>query len=791
MLAQYFQETCPAFPPWLKEAPILHFDHLEWSWILNYDAHNCIDFHDGISVLHGKNAAGKTNFLEVICIALFGEGFPSRYNRHYSAEIICDKKPAGTMASTLLKFTLKRTSCAEEVWTLKRVLKSNNDKRAVNFHEVSLTGANEVYQGQVAVSAWIEEHIGSVTEFLATAMHADGDFFSLDKGQQRALLGAPLEEARALLREVLNKEAALSEHTSEHTEERVAELAELIARRELLEKRACTSCTLLEAGQDAKSPLETLKLQLAHTIHSLSECDTRLTALHSFSDLAERDLESTTGSDKSSETATGSDVYKENLTSHPLYNSMNIYEDMDVIRSMKGDYSIDECLMKCAAYEWTDDRFIGFYLDAEERLLTNKKLLTRLKQATKELAAAKKVVKAFGAARQAAFGLERQAAFGGDTCARQDLLEQIREKEAYLQECAYPYNDQCTACANHPWRLRANAYQAELSSLQESLKALEAAQEAEARALKEKEVRDAAAADVMRLEAEIAGLKRAKAEVTELERQLALREEFAAYRAERELRRVAALEAEEQLKRSWYSALYSYRMAIAVQYRSLKEERAQLVAEKERIEAAIELEREQCVQRIRMEEAKRIAEAERLDKEIWRLQCAVKGVSEEHEMASMMLEKLDGYRAWYLGHLCSKVNELLREFGVTLDWADGWFIDSRVVEKASGFQRFVVGVAIRAVLSVRYDQLFIDGLDICDAERFAQMPALIRSVRGLLTRSIYVVTHQEFVGVRIPLGSSEGLAHIQHPADATVSISVPSKKGRPPKAKSALVVTKE
>jgi hypothetical protein len=468
------------------------------------------------------------------------------------------------------------------------------------------------------------------------------------------------------------------------------------------------------------------------------------------------------------------------VSTHPLFNHMNIYEDMDVIRSLKGESTVP-----CAIEEWSDDRFIGFYPDAEERLLTNKKLLAvngaRLKQATKELTAAKKVTKTV-----------RQHV----PVPQEHLIEQIRDKETYLQECAaYPYNDQCAACANHPWRLRANAYRAELPLLHSSLKAI---QKAEERAVKEKEVREAAVADVQRLEAEIAGLKagvkRAEAEVIGLERQLGMREEFAAYCAERERRRVAAAEAEEQLKRSWYAALYSYRMAIAVQYRSLKEERGRLVEEKERIVAAIE-EEETAAKHAEVLKAEAAEAEERmarleLDREIWRLQCAVKGVSEEHEMASVMLGLLDGYRAWYLGVICSQVNELLHDCRV--DWADGWLINSRVVEKASGYERFVAGVAIRAVLSGRYDQLFIDGLSICDAERFAEMPAfvggLLQSSRSL--QSIYVMSHQEFIGVSIPLGGSEGLAHIQHPPDATLSISVPSKKGRPPKAKE-VTVTKE
>ena len=46
---------------------------LEWSWVLNYKNNNVFDFRKNtksISVLNAKNGSGKSNFLEIICIAL-------------------------------------------------------------------------------------------------------------------------------------------------------------------------------------------------------------------------------------------------------------------------------------------------------------------------------------------------------------------------------------------------------------------------------------------------------------------------------------------------------------------------------------------------------------------------------------------------------------------------------------------------------------------------------------------------------------------------------------------------
>lgn len=172
----------------------VHFHYMEWSWILNYKHSNRFNFdtHEKhISILNSKNGHGKSNFLETICISLFGEGFPSRYNKNYSAGIICDKKPHGVMASTVLVFTFNAKK-----YTLKRVLKNNNDKRAINFFEVILSEhtsdtSSILHQGQNAVSQWIYSNIGSVSTYLMSAMlsqNADSDFFSLDKSKQKILL---------------------------------------------------------------------------------------------------------------------------------------------------------------------------------------------------------------------------------------------------------------------------------------------------------------------------------------------------------------------------------------------------------------------------------------------------------------------------------------------------------------------------------------------------------------------------------------------------------------------------
>jgi DNA repair exonuclease SbcCD ATPase subunit len=172
----------------------LSLNKLEWSWILNYKDNNVFDFDNNIkniSIINAKNGNGKSNFLEIICIALFGEGFPSRHNTKYSSTIICNKKPDGVMASTQITFTLNSTK-----YCIIRTIRNNAIKRNIKFEDVILYKYNEetreiIHQKDNAVTKWVEEYIGEASSYQMSSIltqNADNDFFSLDNSKQKELL---------------------------------------------------------------------------------------------------------------------------------------------------------------------------------------------------------------------------------------------------------------------------------------------------------------------------------------------------------------------------------------------------------------------------------------------------------------------------------------------------------------------------------------------------------------------------------------------------------------------------
>ena len=172
----------------------MHIHNIQWNWILNYRDGNSYDFDTNtknICIINAKNGYGKSNLLEIICIAIFGEGFPSRENLNYTSGLICDKKPPGVMASTSIIFSLNDTK-----YSLQRSMRLNTNGRSINFDKIILSEVIDgedriIHQQKGAVHPWIDSHIGTLEMYLMTAMlsqNADRDFFSLDKVTQRTLL---------------------------------------------------------------------------------------------------------------------------------------------------------------------------------------------------------------------------------------------------------------------------------------------------------------------------------------------------------------------------------------------------------------------------------------------------------------------------------------------------------------------------------------------------------------------------------------------------------------------------
>lgn len=378
----------------------VQFHSMEWSWILNYADGNFFNFDTNdrqISVLNAKNGFGKSNFLETICIALFGEGFPSRYNKNYSVGIICHKKPSGVTANTHIIFTMNGVR-----YSLKRVLKTITSKRSIDFFEVVLSVVTEksvtiLHQGQTAVSQWIDRHIGSYSSYLMSAMlsqNADSDFFSLDKKEQRTLLDQILslehiQSLQALMKSAIlyyksvseivesyytgvkQRTPSIPEGTQKRLSEARTELASLQQQRNKLHAQwSSHSEQSLSSIGDYSSALQKLQLleqQVApcpdnadtllreqltqiNTIRAQkNDIQSQLSVFHPFADLPNHNGDYVNhimedGDDFSAKQALQfMNQYKQALESHPFYGkkAYSLYEDIERICEHFSDPSID------------------------------------------------------------------------------------------------------------------------------------------------------------------------------------------------------------------------------------------------------------------------------------------------------------------------------------------------------------------------------------------------------------------------------------------------------------------
>lgn len=177
---------------------------MKWNWILCFKSDNWFNFEDikknGIATISAKNGVGKTSLLETICIALYGEGFPSRSTKSYTSSIICQDKPAKDKANTSIYVKL-----GNDTYRIQRTFNlSPNDstKLVIIPKETTVDRVLEenayqnLFSGKTAVDSWVDLHIGKISSFLMSCMvsqNSDNDFFQLKPQEQKDMLDQSLD----------------------------------------------------------------------------------------------------------------------------------------------------------------------------------------------------------------------------------------------------------------------------------------------------------------------------------------------------------------------------------------------------------------------------------------------------------------------------------------------------------------------------------------------------------------------------------------------------------------------
>ena len=147
-----------------------------------------------VALLYGPNGYGKSSFLEGICIALFGDGIPSRHTAAMGASVINSTMEVEGVGHTIIRFTL-----GKKRYELTRKLAKNKIFK-LRHNECTLTLIDEPntkgYSGATAVNGWVKENIGTIKSFLLTCLvsqSSDEDFLSLPPANQIGMINQSLK----------------------------------------------------------------------------------------------------------------------------------------------------------------------------------------------------------------------------------------------------------------------------------------------------------------------------------------------------------------------------------------------------------------------------------------------------------------------------------------------------------------------------------------------------------------------------------------------------------------------
>ena len=180
--------------------PVRHFrvHFIEFAWLLCFGADNFLNldgFTKKVSLISGNNGSGKSSLLEILCLAIYGESFPSRYNKNFSSAVINQHKPQGESAYARVCFSID----GKKYWVTRTFEQAQTNPRNLWQRTVKLIEEESgeiVKQTSTSVDPWIEQHVSKYVDFLMTTIVSqsnDSDFFLMKSSEQKAIIDSLLQ----------------------------------------------------------------------------------------------------------------------------------------------------------------------------------------------------------------------------------------------------------------------------------------------------------------------------------------------------------------------------------------------------------------------------------------------------------------------------------------------------------------------------------------------------------------------------------------------------------------------
>ena len=191
----------------VKQAQRVELVNMSWNYLMCYGENNYFDFtkiKDQIALLNGKNAMGKSSFLDVLCIGLYGTPTKMRSlvtAKKYTDKIIHDHRPSHKVAPSVT-ILLKIKDSYYEIYRVFGSQSGKDKEHMIMQKEVSISKipANFstkqiICEGNTTVESWIEQNIGNMDSVLMSTMICQMDlnnFFHMKQEDQKAILDTAL-----------------------------------------------------------------------------------------------------------------------------------------------------------------------------------------------------------------------------------------------------------------------------------------------------------------------------------------------------------------------------------------------------------------------------------------------------------------------------------------------------------------------------------------------------------------------------------------------------------------------
>ena len=180
--------------------------YIEWKGLLCYNTKNWFDFDilkGKTNLISAKNGGGKSSFLEIICVSIFGKPIPSRNVKGNAYALISKNLDKKSIPYTCIHVIIKG-----DTFKISRFFDSLGRPKARKGGVYRKNGEqwNTVCSDPPKTNEWVSEHLGDIRGFLMTTMVSqsnDNDFLSMKQTEQKhhleQIFGMKIANSKAAL----------------------------------------------------------------------------------------------------------------------------------------------------------------------------------------------------------------------------------------------------------------------------------------------------------------------------------------------------------------------------------------------------------------------------------------------------------------------------------------------------------------------------------------------------------------------------------------------------------------